>query len=323
MLPESFWDKLRRRKKIRGNKKLFICEVSSEEEQHNSFLQVIFCAQNIPHRIICYSFTQKTPAMSKIQMQAGLAKEDFKTAEDHNILDSIIWQALSTNQSHMSVGDDFAKRFHPEISLLAAIREPTVECLTHLRSLLSEEDNVRLLTIEKIPDQLGFFDSISHYQVYQMIRPFSNETTCIGDVEDVGVDIQPLTEEDTTEMMALTNVTQPGPFSIRTREMGTFLGIKINGTLAAMAGERLHASSWREVSGVCTDPSHRGKGYAKILIKKILDLHSSRKQNSFLHVLVDNSAGVKLYESLGFEKRAILNYYILASKKQSSVSTNN
>ena len=41
------------------------------------------------------------------------------------------------------------------------------------------------------------------------------------------------------EMLALAELTQPGPFGMRTHEMGTYLGIRREGKLVAMAGERL------------------------------------------------------------------------------------
>src|SRR5437588_2041096 len=63
-----------------------------------------------------------------------------------------------------------------------------------------------------------------------------------------------LTTADVPEMLALVARTKPGPFLPRTVELGTYLGIRRNGALVAMAGERLHPPGFTEISAVCTDP---------------------------------------------------------------------
>src|SRR5580704_11855881 len=63
---------------------------------------------------------------------------------------------------------------------------------------------------------------------------------------------------DVPEMLALTKLTNPGPFGTRTHEMGDYFGIRVAGTLAAMAGERLRLQGYTEVSAVCTHPDHLG-----------------------------------------------------------------
>jgi hypothetical protein len=49
----------------------------------------------------------------------------------------------------------------------------------------------------------------------------------------------PLGVADVPEMLDLTARTKPGPFLPRTFELGTYLGIRRDGRLVAMAGERL------------------------------------------------------------------------------------
>ncbi len=65
---------------------------------------------------------------------------------------------------------------------------------------------------------------------------------------------------DVPEMLDLVARTRPGPFWPRTRELGTYLGIRDGGRLVAMAGERLRPPGWTEISAVCTDPEVRGRG---------------------------------------------------------------
>src|SRR6202047_1514722 len=84
-------------------------------------------------------------------------------------------------------------------------------------------------------------------------------------MSDTTGDILEFTDEDAPEMLELATLTEPGPFLARTHTMGTFLGIRIGGRLAAMAGERMRFPGYTEVSGVCTHPEFRGRGWARRL----------------------------------------------------------
>ncbi|GAB7003701.1 hypothetical protein JCM18899A_11720 [Nocardioides sp. AN3] len=63
-------------------------------------------------------------------------------------------------------------------------------------------------------------------------------------------------------MLALVERNKPGQFLPGTPQMGTYLGIRHEGRLVAMAGERLHPPGWTEISAVCTDADFRGRGLA-------------------------------------------------------------
>ena len=67
-------------------------------------------------------------------------------------------------------------------------------------------------------------------------------------------------------MMELTKLTKPGPFAPRTHELGTFLGIRIDGQLVAMAGERMKPANYTEMTAICVHPDFRGRGYAQVLL---------------------------------------------------------
>jgi predicted GNAT family acetyltransferase len=106
-------------------------------------------------------------------------------------------------------------------------------------------------------------------------------------------------------MLELTARTKPGPFLPRTIEMGTYLGIRRDGRLAAMAGERLHPAGWTEISAVCTDEARRGQGLSSRLILALGAQIRARGEIPFLHVLTTNPA-TGLYEKLGFRNRRTL-----------------
>ncbi|GGJ06042.1 GNAT family N-acetyltransferase [Streptomyces brasiliensis] len=109
--------------------------------------------------------------------------------------------------------------------------------------------------------------------------------------------------DDVPEMLDLVGRTRPGPFLPRTIELGTYLGIRRDGALVAMAGERLHPPGWTEISAVCTDSAYRGEGLATRLIRAVAHGIRERGETPFLHTGAGNTNAIRLYESLGFRLR--------------------
>jgi ribosomal protein S18 acetylase RimI-like enzyme len=126
---------------------------------------------------------------------------------------------------------------------------------------------------------------------------------------DVGLDKVPdpeahrLGAEDVSEMLDLVDRTRPGPFAARTVELGCYLGVRHNGTLIAMAGERMHPQGWSEISAVCTDPSYRGRGLGRRLVSAVGAAIAERGDRVFLHASAANIGAIGLYESIGFRLR--------------------
>jgi predicted GNAT family acetyltransferase len=118
-----------------------------------------------------------------------------------------------------------------------------------------------------------------------------------------GAEVLALGAPDSAEMIALTALTKPGPFGSRTHELGTYLGIRSEENLVAMAGERLKVPGYTEVSAVCTHPDHQGKGYAGILMTEVMKRIRDRGETPFLHVRGDNVRAVEIYKKLGFHQR--------------------
>ena len=108
---------------------------------------------------------------------------------------------------------------------------------------------------------------------------------------------------DVPEMLDLVERTKPGPFLSRTVELGTYLGIREGGDLIAMAGERLRPPGWTEISAVCTDPAHRGRGLASRLVRAIAAGIQGRGELPFLHTASTNTTAIRLYDELGFMLR--------------------
>ncbi len=118
-----------------------------------------------------------------------------------------------------------------------------------------------------------------------------------------GTDVAELGAADVPQMLDLVARTQPGPFWPRTRELGTYLGIRDGGRLVAMAGERLRPPGWTEISAVCTAPEARGRGHAARLISALVARVLARNERPFLHVAETNTGAIALYERLGFASR--------------------
>ncbi|WP_433604612.1 GNAT family N-acetyltransferase [Dactylosporangium sp. CA-139114] len=126
---------------------------------------------------------------------------------------------------------------------------------------------------------------------------------------DVAVDARPdpeavvLGAADVPEILDLVARTKPGPFRQRTIELGTYLGIRREGRLIALAGERLRLEGWTEISAVCTDAAFRGQGLATRLVRAVAHGIRARGERPLLHAAATNTNAIRLYESIGFELR--------------------
>ena len=106
--------------------------------------------------------------------------------------------------------------------------------------------------------------------------------------------------DDVPEMLGLVALTDPGPFRSRTIELGTYLGIRRDGDLIAMAGTRFALPEHTEISAVCTHPSYRGEGLATRLIRAVAAQIESTGGHPFLHTGGTNTQAIRLYKSLDF-----------------------
>jgi predicted GNAT family acetyltransferase len=122
-----------------------------------------------------------------------------------------------------------------------------------------------------------------------------------------------LGRSDIPDMFRLVQLTDPGPFAARTAEMGRFIGIREDGELVAMAGERMAAGRYIEVSAVCTHPGYRGRGLAGVLVRHLSADMQRRGKTPFLHVVSTNTSAMRLYEELGFRKARSLYLTVIAA----------
>ena len=218
-------------------------------------------------------------------------------------LERPVWASLTTHHASLSEGHTLARRFVRDVNVLASTCNETPAALAELAALVQPGETVFLLQVPKILIPPGLVE-IKAAEGVQLVA-----TRSLG-VEATG-DILKLTEKDAPEMLELATLTEPGPFLARTHTMGTFLGIRIGGRLAAMAGERMRFPGYTEVSGVCTHPEFRGRGLARRLSAAIAASIQARGDQPFLHAWKSNQPAISLYEGLGFALRAQVNVSVL------------
>lgn len=222
-------------------------------------------------------------------------------------LDNVVWTALTTRQANLAESFDQARRFAPEVSTIAGFLEPTPRGYDSLAALLSPGQTVNLALDAPYQPRPGWkliFGTPMPQMVYEGTSVPPSHSSSDPEIIE-------LSAADVPEMMELTVLTKPGPFSKRTHEMGTYLGIRSHGKLIAMAGERMRVPGHTEVSAVCTHPDHTGHGYARILTTEVMRRILTRGETPFLHVREDNVRAIEIYHRLGFKRRVLLHLAVL------------
>ncbi|MDP3298580.1 MAG: GNAT family N-acetyltransferase [Phenylobacterium sp.] len=213
-----------------------------------------------------------------------------------NPLDRAVWNALTTRQAARAQGGPRALRMDADYGFFAAAADPSANSMNALLALGAPGMEMGVVELEPPPAIPGL-GVVTQSPIWQMIHDGRRPAGAPG------LEIVPLTEADAPEMLALATLTRPGPFYGRTHQLGDFFGIRIDGRLAAMAGERLKVPGHTEVSGVCAHPDFRGRGYAATLMGVVIARILARGETAFLHAFPTNSGAIALHESLGFSLR--------------------
>jgi ribosomal protein S18 acetylase RimI-like enzyme len=209
-------------------------------------------------------------------------------------LDNPVWHSLAGPQQHLADRLGESARYHRNVAPFAALPDrPGIGEWSDLRALVGSGSLAVLFrdTLER-PD--GWREVLRMRAVQMVARAIEDR---------VAADLTELGEGDVEEVRALVELTDPGPFADRTMDMGTYLGVRRDGRLVALAGERMHLPGHREISLVCTHPDHRGHGLGSALVLGLVDRIRSRGEEPFLHVLEGNDSAIRLYSALGFEER--------------------
>ncbi|WP_336113412.1 GNAT family N-acetyltransferase [Streptomyces sp. PTD9-10] len=211
-----------------------------------------------------------------------------------HVLDNPALASLTGPHAHFAERRGRVLRYPPDVSpWLALPSEPAADDWADLAALAGPGAEVPLAGYcGDVPDG---WEVTFHVEGVQLV---DEGMAAAPDAEAVR-----LGPADVPEMLELVARAKPGPFLPRTVEMGTYLGIRREGNLIAMAGERLHPPGWTEISAVCTDPAFRGEGLATRLLRAVAHGVRERGETPFLHASARNTNAIRLYESLGFRLR--------------------
>jgi len=218
-------------------------------------------------------------------------------------LDHPIWSALTTRQSALAEGDGPARRYPVAMTPFADMTDMSAKGFAALGALMSDQDIAVLFTPEPVDVPADFKVMLAKPGEQMIGMPKASSLS--------GTEIVTLGAADVPAMIALTELTKPGPFNVRTHELGTFLGVKVDGELVAMAGERMKPGNYTEMTAICVHPSHRGRGYAQALMAAVSRQIAARGEIPFLHVFSDNTSAIALYRRQGMEIRRRLYVTVL------------
>lgn len=220
-----------------------------------------------------------------------------------HMLDRPVWNALSTRHSALALGGPLAKRYAPSIHPFASSRDESPESLVAMAAIAAPGETLIVLQAQEFMPPPGFAVTMTAAGVQMVAHQH------MPLVEDDR--ITPLGEADSADMLELATLTRPGPFTLRALSLGDFWGIRENGRLVAMAGERLKQDGFTELSGVATHPDLRGRGLGKLMSLYVAGKISAEGEQPFLHAYAANTIAIGLYESIGFKLRTRMNVAVV------------
>ena len=225
------------------------------------------------------------------------------------MLDNPAWWALNSYHASFALGSDLAKRYRPGVLPFAACRSATQNCMDKLDPLITTGESFYL--IGDLPPLSPIWVMELELPCAQLIGP--KEITVPEDIP-----MYLLGEADKDEMYELINSMQPGYYNRDTRLLGEYYGIRQDGRLVSMAGERMRLSAtsgdspgsgrYSELSAICTHPQYTGRQYAQRLIARLCRMQLESGITPFLHVAKSNTRAIRLYEHLGFTHRREISF---------------
>jgi ribosomal protein S18 acetylase RimI-like enzyme len=222
-----------------------------------------------------------------------------------DVLDNPVWHALTTHQATVAVGAGGARRYREDVSVFWGADSLDEAGWADLAELGGPSAGV-VLARDRLPEPPPGWKVLGGGAGHQMVATAPPSTRAGGDAT---AGIRTLTPDDVGEMLALTSLTQPGPFLAGTIELGGYVGVFDGEQLVAMAGERMHLPGYAEISAVCTHPDHRGRGLAGALTRRVADAIVDRGETPILHVRDGNDDAIRVYERLGFTVRRTIEFY--------------
>ena len=212
-----------------------------------------------------------------------------------SLLDNIVWHTLTGPQARFAAGEGDVRRYASGFSPIVGFADP---------------DRPEFGALERCcePGEHFYCERWSGtappgWQVEHESTMFKMVWSGGMPPADDGLRAADLGPEHAERALELATLARPGPFGIRTIELGEYLGcVDDDDRLIAMAGERMQAGALREISGVCTHPDHQGRGLARRLMLELVRRELRRGELPFLHVMRDNAIARGLYARMGFRE---------------------
>lgn len=214
-------------------------------------------------------------------------------------LDNMAWHALDGPQADLaeSASVDGARRFRRAVAPFSAVDELDADGWRFLADLVGP-GGVAILFRAEVPTPPPAWTTVFHGTTIQYQATELDPIDAANAAETVE-----LGPDDSADMVELVARTEPGPFGAETWRAGRYFGIRRDGRLVAMAGERLRTDGWGEVSAVCVDESVRGQGLGAAMTLAAAQAITERGDRPMLHVAEDNHPAHRLYLQIGFEVR--------------------
>jgi GNAT superfamily N-acetyltransferase len=209
-----------------------------------------------------------------------------------HLLENVMWNCLSGPQARFATGGGAVRRYAPGFSPIVGCQDP-------------EHPDFRELEKHAAPGESFYIDvwsgpAPSGWRIDKEARMFKMVWDAPMPEDDAAPDAVALRPEHAAQAVELAQLTNPGPFGIRTPELGEYFGFFEGDRLIAMAGERMEVGPLREISGICTHPDFQGRGLARKLTRKLLHREMRRGLTPYLHVMGHNTGARALYEKMGF-----------------------
>jgi ribosomal protein S18 acetylase RimI-like enzyme len=208
------------------------------------------------------------------------------------LLDNITWHTLVGPHAKYAAGTDDVRRYADGFSPIVGFANPSQPNLLALARFCRPDEHFSCEGWSGLAPTGWRIDAES--TMFKMI--WNAETPAVDEAPEA----VPLGRQHASQALELATLTRPGPFGPRTIELGEYLGCFDGQRLLAVVGERMHAGSLREISGVCTHPDFQGRGFARQLMLKLVRRQMQRNETPFLHVMRDNTGARQLYERMGF-----------------------
>ena len=220
-----------------------------------------------------------------------------------HLLDNPVWDALGGPQRAVALRDDLAAHYLPDISSFGAFPEPPEDRhWAAMADLVGPGGRVIVTGPTGTPPD-GWaveFDGVGVQMTGEALDGTPDQVAATR--PDLAV--EPLGDADAEAMAGLVDLARPGPFSSHTHTLGGYVGVRADGRLVAMAGQRFRPTGWCEISAVATHPAYRRRGLGEHLVRMVAAGIVDRGERPLLHASADNAGAIRLYEAMGFTHRA-------------------